>query len=371
MTLSRVIEWSREASDKRWVNIEHSLSSTHLGHMIWNPPKYRTLSTNISDLTLNTLKLWDQIHIQNKWYYNSPLIYLKDNTFFEPGSRDVGGNWIKNGNTQVKDLIKEGKIRTFYDLRTETDLMDIDILPKPIRGEEDYRPLEQLCQREKPRNIISRLYKILMSKEELDVPPYIKKWERELGTQCSNNMLGKILKMMHTSSVNIKMTETNFKCLAGWYVTPDKLSKFLPEKSGECWRGYKNIGTMAHIWWECPIIKAYWKKIILLIKEITNKTIQEDPWTCLFHRTEESIKQYQTSIVPILLDAAKSQIPKKWLEPESPITREWLFCVNEIYSIKCVEGAESEPVEGAKQKDQWAGWRRFKNTWSYVEEITG
>lgn len=61
-------------------------------------------------------------------------------------------------------------------------------------------------------------------------------------------------------SVDIKRTEINFKCLARWYATPDKISKFQPDKSEKCWRGCTNTGTMAHIWWECPIIKVYWKK---------------------------------------------------------------------------------------------------------------
>lgn len=92
VVLTRVIEWSKGVLDKRWVNIEHSLSSIDLGHIIWNPPNYRALSTNTAALTRNTLKYWDQIHIQNKWTYNSALIFLKDNTFFEPGRREVGGN---------------------------------------------------------------------------------------------------------------------------------------------------------------------------------------------------------------------------------------------------------------------------------------
>lgn len=29
---------------------------------------------------------------------------------FEPGMREVGGNWIKKGNAQLKDIIKKGKI---------------------------------------------------------------------------------------------------------------------------------------------------------------------------------------------------------------------------------------------------------------------
>lgn len=167
MTLSRVMEWSRAVSDKRWVNIEHNMSSTQLGHIIWNPPQYRLLGTKTSELTRITLKLWDKTHSQNNWDYNSPLIYLKDNKFFEPGIREVGGNWIKNGNAQLKDIIKKGKICTYHALRLDTDFMVIDAwrynqlshfvekLPKPIRGEEDYRPLEQLCRRETTKNNIS------------------------------------------------------------------------------------------------------------------------------------------------------------------------------------------------------------------------
>lgn len=55
---------------------------------------------------------------------------------------------------------------------------------------------------------------------------------------------------------------------------------------------------MAHIWWDCPIIKEFWKQILQLIKEITNKEILEDPWACFFHGSAESIKQYKTSIAP-------------------------------------------------------------------------
>lgn len=71
------------------------------------------------------------------------------------------------------------------------------------------------------------------------------------------------------------------------------------------------MGTMAHIWWEYAFIKTFWKKIIKLTKVITGKSVPEDPWVCLFHGTEESIKQYQISIVLILLDTAKKQIARK------------------------------------------------------------
>lgn len=107
------MEWAKEANDKRWVNIENFTSITQLSHVIWNPPQFRTLGPNTHVITHNAFKIWDQIHLQNKWEFNSPLIYLKDNEFFSPGMGSVGGNWIKKGNAQLKDIIKKGKINTY------------------------------------------------------------------------------------------------------------------------------------------------------------------------------------------------------------------------------------------------------------------
>lgn len=120
---------------------------------------------NTHEITHTALKIWDTIHIQNKWVYNSPLIYLKENEYFAPWKRSVGGNWIKKENAQLKDIIKMGKISTFQDLKLDTDLMVIDAwcylqlsqfvekLPQPIRYREDYRPLERLCLRKIQRII--------------------------------------------------------------------------------------------------------------------------------------------------------------------------------------------------------------------------
>lgn len=126
MVLTRVIEWSKEINDRRWVTIEHSLCNRDLSHIIWNPPKFRALGTETAALTHNSLKIWDQVHTQNKWTYNSPLIYLKENIFFEPGRREVGGNWIKRDSTQLKDVIREGKICTYSDLKDRSENFSID-----------------------------------------------------------------------------------------------------------------------------------------------------------------------------------------------------------------------------------------------------
>lgn len=74
--------------------------------------------------------------------------------------------------------------------------------------------------------------------------------------------------------------------------------------------------------------------------------------------------------LPILLNEAISQIPKKWQEKESPKIRDWIFCVNEIYNIESLDDRGVEPEEELERKDKWEKWQAFKKTWRYVEDIT-
>lgn len=126
------------------------------------------------------------------------------------------------------------------------------------------------------------------------------------------------MRLLHSSAVDINTAEINHKCLTRWYRTPDMTSKYQTGKSPYCW-GCNVEGTMAHIWWDCPKIKNYLSDILQLIKEITKRQILEDPWMCLLHGTESSIKPYKESVIPHLINAAKGLIPRHWQERESLI----------------------------------------------------
>lgn len=177
------------------------------------------------------------------------------------------------------------------------------------------------------------------------------------------------MKLTHNSAADTRSAEMNYKCLARWYATSEKLSKYQPGKSVNCWRGCKVVGTMAHLWWDCPIIKQYWKEVLQLIKEFTNDEIPEDPWICLLHGVKGSVKQYRASVIPTLINVAKSLIPKKRQEPESPKIRDWIIGVNDIYNLESCD-SDREEVARSKQKDKWETWKLFKKTWTYVETIT-
>lgn len=269
IVLARALDWAKGSVNKRWVNLEMSLSNVRLNHMIWNPPQHRNLGVDTHVLTHLTLKIWDQIHRTRKWEYNSPLIYLKDNTYFPPGMEEVGGNWILNREAQLKDIINRGKICTYKELVIKRDLLKVNgwrygqlehfvkSVPGSLRDEADYRPMEKLFCRATAKRNISAVYKILINHEGEIAPPFIKKWEEDLGVRCEKRWVGSILGATHNTAVDMKTNETSYKCLARWYMTPIKISKFNPDRSPECWRGCKAPGTMAHLWWECPKIQIF------------------------------------------------------------------------------------------------------------------
>lgn len=150
------------------------------------------------------------------------------------------------------------------------------------------------------------------------MPPFIKKWEEDLGVGCEKSWVGSILGATHSTAIVMKTIETNYKCLSRWYMTPTKISKFMPDRLPKCWRGCEAPGTMAHLWWDCPKIKSLWQEVIKWIEVIVGRVIKLDPWVCLFHGSEGSYRHYKTSLIPVLLNSAKSAIPKKWQEVEGP-----------------------------------------------------
>lgn len=105
--------------------------------------------------------------------------------------------------------------------------------------------------------------------------------------------------MKHNRLGNRNTIEMNYKFLARWYLTPERMHKYQPDKCPQFWRDCKQRAVMTHIWWECPKIKDY-RQEINYIEEITGEKIVNNLQTCLFHDSNITKMQYRKTLTPIL-----------------------------------------------------------------------
>lgn len=59
-----------------------------------------------------------------------------------------------------------------------------------------------------------------------------------------------------------------------------KTSKILPFSFlSLCFRGCSHMGSMLHIWWECPGIRGFWNNIFNIIQKVTGLQVPSNSST--------------------------------------------------------------------------------------------
>lgn len=69
------------------------------------------------------------------------------------------------------------------------------------------------------------------------------------------------LKRMVQSIITEEMKKTQ-PC---WFLTSNKLSWEQSNQSWNCWRNCGKIGTMIHMWWECPVFTQFWQEVLRVV----------------------------------------------------------------------------------------------------------
>ncbi|CAH2284935.1 Hypothetical predicted protein [Pelobates cultripes] len=124
-----------------------------------------------------------------------------------------------------------------------------------------------------PLKTISSIYAALPTKQALKEHNFIKAWEKEIHKTFTEPEWERMILTPKTFSLSSKHIELVKKLLYRWYLMPVRLHNYNPAISTHCWRFKTSIGTMAHIWWTCPLLEQYWKDIAKLIKDSTGNAL--------------------------------------------------------------------------------------------------
>lgn len=194
--------------------------------------------------------------------------------WFLPGEQVAFfGSWVKDGNYSCGKFVDQGKLIPLDALRNSHGRFPMDwwrhqqliaTQDASMRGLDTIATLERLFIEEEPTpHLISEIYRLLGSVSAISKSAFIREWERDLGVEFTPEQRSHMYRLAHSSSIESRTQETNYKLLTHWYRVPAVISRIYPLVSDRCWRGCGQKGTLLHIWWDCSAIKPFWMEILL------------------------------------------------------------------------------------------------------------
>ncbi|CAH2250573.1 Hypothetical predicted protein, partial [Pelobates cultripes] len=99
---------------------------------------------------------------------------------------------------------------------------------------------------ERPRRVLSTIYRSMHKKAKIKEYTFVKAWEKELKKTLSEDTWEIIFTEHQKLTLCASHRELSKKIMYRWYLVPTRLAHISPSKSNKCWRCNTEVGIITH-----------------------------------------------------------------------------------------------------------------------------